>query len=224
MKKGILPSSCFLNYNNEIYIITSDLSLLGKSEPIKVFDLKGNKINEIKYSNDMTYYVDTYYENKNNVLNAYIIAGNPGFTKSYLYNANKLYHKYWERDCLDRTLNNFESIIVNNKEEIVKIICCNHIGKILVYDFHKNILLNKILIDNKYKCFTGICLWDNNYLLAGSDDDTIKIIDLKNGKIIKSLIGHNNCVTCVKTFFHSRYGKCLLSKGEEDEQIKLWII
>ena len=224
MKKGILPSACFLNFNDDIYIITSNLSKLGETEPIKVFDLKGNKIKEIKYSNDNTYFVDTYYENGNNVLNVYIIVGNPGFTKSYLYNRNELYHKYSEIDCSNSPLDTFESIIVNKDGEIVKIICCNRIGKILVYDFHKNILLNKILIDNDCKCFSGICLWDNNYLLAGSDEDTIKIIDLKNDKIIKSLFGHNNCVTCVKTFIHSRFGKCLLSKGEEDEQIKLWIL
>ena len=106
------------------------------------------------------------------------MAGNPGFTKSYLYNRNTLYHKYLERDCSNSSLNTFESIIVNNDGEIIKIICCNR-GKIFVYNFHKNILLNKILIGNEYKCFSGICLWDNNYLLVRSDEDTIKIIDLK---------------------------------------------
>ena len=44
---GILFSACFLNKNNEIFILTNN-SNIGINESIKVFDLNGQKIKEIK--------------------------------------------------------------------------------------------------------------------------------------------------------------------------------
>ncbi len=49
-KKRELYSACFLNINNNIYIITSNYNWYCKTEPIKVFDFQGNKIKEINDS------------------------------------------------------------------------------------------------------------------------------------------------------------------------------
>ena len=224
-KIGKLLSSCFLDYKKQVYMITCNYNPDGACEPIKIFDLKGNKIKEINNSNNKTFYIDIYYEtNKNNESQIYIITGNNSFVNSYNYNKNELYYKYIEEIDNNDDLNNFESIVVNNERNIVKLICSSHIGKVLIWDFHKNILLNKILIDNNYKCFNGLCLWDNNYILIGSDDETIKIIDIKEGKIIKSLEGYYSSVSCLKIIYHSKYGKCLLSQPNFEEPIKLWII
>ena len=43
-KKGFLHSSCFLNNDNQIYIITSNCLWHGNCENLKVYDLNGNKI------------------------------------------------------------------------------------------------------------------------------------------------------------------------------------
>ena len=67
-------------------------------------------------------------------------------------------------------------------------------------------------------------MWDNEYLLVGCDDKTIKLINLNNGEIIKEIEGHNNKVISLKIIIHSIYGKCLLSQGADFEPIKLWII
>ena len=84
-------SSCFLNINNNIYINTSN-SNKDKSESIKIFDFNGQKTNEIKDSNEITFFIDTYYDN---ILSKYyIITGNSNYSKSYEYNENNLYHKY----------------------------------------------------------------------------------------------------------------------------------
>jgi uncharacterized coiled-coil protein SlyX len=48
---GWLESSCFLNNNEDNYIVTSNYNNLYNPEAIKVFDFKGNKIKEIKNSN-----------------------------------------------------------------------------------------------------------------------------------------------------------------------------
>ena len=53
-KKGKLFSACFINYLNQIYILTANLSIDSEVEPIKVYNLKGDKIKEIENSRDHT--------------------------------------------------------------------------------------------------------------------------------------------------------------------------
>ena len=61
---------CLLNLTNinnyglleaKNYIITSNCFIGGLSEPIKIFDFQGNKLNETKDSNKNTKYIDTYF-------------------------------------------------------------------------------------------------------------------------------------------------------------------
>ena len=223
---GFLCSASFLKNKEEIYIITSHISFdTGISEPIKIFNFNGQKINTIKNSKEPTYFIDIYYENKNNQQEIYIISGNKGFIKSYNYKNNEIYYKYQdnnENNNVNFNINTYESIVINDNEKIIKLIGSNREGKILVWNFHSGLILNKIIIE--YRCFNGISLWENDYLFAGCDDDSIKLIDLKSNKIVKSFEGHNKSVSTVKTTMHSQYGKCLLSQGDEDDQIKLWII
>ena len=54
---GELYSSCFINHNNKIYILTSNFSY--NNNRIKIFDLNGKKIEEIEQSGDMTYFIDS---------------------------------------------------------------------------------------------------------------------------------------------------------------------
>ena len=81
---GNIKSACFLYDNNQNYIISSSCSDNPNIEPIKVFDLNGNKIKEINDSYDDTIFIDTYYD-KNTSIN-YILTGNNCFIKSYNYN------------------------------------------------------------------------------------------------------------------------------------------
>ena len=62
-KYGELYSACFLNDNNQIYIITSNFNNYG-CESIKIFNLNKKKIKEIKDSNYSTYFIDSYFDNK----------------------------------------------------------------------------------------------------------------------------------------------------------------
>ena len=81
-KGGYLFSACLLNYNKNIYIITSNFNKYN-SESIKIFGLNGLKINEINNLNIITFFIDTYYDN---ILSKYyIITGNFNFSKSYDY-------------------------------------------------------------------------------------------------------------------------------------------
>ena len=60
------------NSNNYNYIITTNN--WGEEEycePIKIFDMKGNKVKEIKNSNIDTYFIDSYYDK--NVINIFLL-------------------------------------------------------------------------------------------------------------------------------------------------------
>ena len=110
--------------------------------------------------------------------------------------------------------------IVNN-EKIVKLIVSCGDDYIRIWDFHLGILLKKIDCNDYLNC---ICLWNNKYAFVGCDNKIIKLVNLKKGKIIKDLIGHNNYVLDIQKITHPKYGECLISQGYNDDQIKLWII
>ena len=212
--KGFLYSACFLNDNNINYIITSNATKKGESEYIKVFDFNGRKIKEINKSNRNTVFIDTYYDDI--IRKTYILTGNLDYVKSFDYNKNELYHKY----CEKKNNKCHGSIIIKTNEEIIKLIESSSDGYIRIWNFHTALLINKIKIDNVL--LYGMCLWNNNFLFAGSDDKTIKLIDLNNGLCINSLSGHNETVLTIKKLIHPEFGEWLISQGLKDDKIKIW--
>ena len=217
-KVGYIYSACFFNENNQMYVITSNRNLNGNPEAIKIFNVNGQKIKEINNSNDHTFYIDTYYDkilNKN-----FIITGNFGYVKTYDYNKNELYYKYDDNKCYNE--DRFHcSLIVKNNEKIIKIIESSGDGFIRIWNFHSGILLDKIKIGTR---LYSICLWNDNYLFVGCQDNSIKLIELNNKLIVKSFSGHNNWVLTLKKIFHPIYGECLLSQNWGLSQIKIWIV
>ena len=212
---GNLYSGCFLNNNNQIFLITSNYNYYGDCEPIKIFDLNGNKINEINDSNDQTYFIDTYYDNQLNII--FIITGNKNNVKSYDFNNNTIYHKYDDNDNKGHY-----SIIIYSDDNKIKLIELSDDKNIRIWNFHSCELLDKIKVSKNYS-LSGLCLWNNEYLFVGCYDKTIKLIELNNGKIIKNLSHHNNRVLTIKKIYHPEYGECLISQGL-DKKIKLWIV
>jgi len=212
-KKGYLYSSCFFNQNNNIYIITSN-SNENNSESIKIYDLNGQKINLINYSNEKTLFIDTYYDN---ILSKYyIITGNFNFSQSYDYENDKIYHKYNDNNS-GRYI---KSIIIKNNKGIIKLIESCSDGNIRIFNFHSGLLLNKIIINNP---LIGISFWNDNYLFVGCKDKAIKMVEIKNGLIVKSLTSHNNEVLTIKKIIHPEYGECLISQKLYESEIKLLI-
>ena len=212
-KKGILFSGCFLNENNKNYIVSSNLNWNGNCEPIKIFDFNGKKIKEINDSKYKTFYIDSFYDKNLNI--NFIITSNENYIKSYDYNNNKIYHKYYENE------NEIHwGFIIQVNEELIKLIeNCND-GNIRIWNFHTGLLIKKIQVNKNLK---DACLWNNTYMFVGCEDTSIKLVDLKNGIVIKSFTGHNKDVLTIKKINHPQYGECLISQGYGDDQIKLWI-
>lgn len=211
-KSGRLFSACLLSENNTNYVVTS--CAYGNNEPIKIFDMNNIKIKEINESNDSVYFIDTIYDNI--LSKCYIIIGCNGFIKSFDYNNNQIYKKYNDNDN-----NRHCSIIININEEKAKIFDSSFDGNLRIWDFHEGNLLDKIKIcDNSW--LFGLCLWDNEHLLIGCGDKSIKIVELKNRTINAKLNVFNNKVLCIKKIIHPLYGECLITQGYEKEQIKIF--
>ena len=211
---GYLISGCFLYDNNQDLIITSNCNYEGTSEPIKIFDFNGNKIKEINDSKEKTLFIEVYYDeifSKN-----FIISCNFNYIKSYNYQNNKLYNKYY--DNLNE--GHLSAVINKNKENIQLIESCID-GNIRIWDFHSALLLTKIKVSDKY--LYGLCLWNEKYLFVGCEDKTIKLIDLLNKKKINSLIGNKNGILTVKKIIHFEYGESLICQGFSNDTIKLLI-
>ena len=212
-KKGCLFSACLLNYNNDIYIVATNSNF--KAEPIKVYDLTGQKIKIIKNYKDSVYYIDIYYDN--NLSKIYLLTGNQGFVASYDYIKDEFYYIYrdnYNNECHD-------SIIIHDNNKIVKLIESSKDGIIRIYDFHSAKYLKKIRVSHLY--LVSMCLWNIDYIFVACGDKIIKLVEINSGKTVKKLEGHTNSVTTIKKIFHPIYGECLISQGYGNNQIKLWI-
>ena len=213
--KGDLNSACVLNDNNENYIITSNYGRF--SLPIKVFDFNGNKIKEINNYNKKILFIDTFYDKKTS--KNYIIAGTNIDVNSYDFNGGKIFKNYCENNNGEK---GHSSIIILMMKDIIELIESCDDGNVRIWNFHSGELLKKINVCNTY--LYGICLWNKQYLFVGCEDKEIKLINLENGKIINKLKGHSDSVLTIKKVIHPEYGECLLSQGNDKDQIKLWII
>ena len=187
-------------------------------ENIKIFNLDGDEIKEINDSNDHCFFIDTYYDN--NCSKNFIITGNLGYLKSYDFDNNKLYHKYYDNENIKKMAH--FSAVINKNENLIKLIDSSRDGFIRIWNFHLNILLNKINL-NCGKLY-DICLWNDNNLLVGCEDKTIKLLNINNNTIVKEFKGHVREVISIKKIYHNKYGECIISQGKGEDQIKLWMM
>lgn len=216
-KIGFLYSACFMNFNYENFIITSNYDEFGHSEYLKVFNFDGQKVKEINKSNEPTFFVDSYFDDIFKCQN-YIVTGNLNYVKSYNYNKNEPYHKYF-----DKCINGYHySIILYNHNSVVKLMESSEDGNIRIWHFHGGLLLNKIKVSKGN--INGISLYNERYAFVGSDDQNIKLIDLEEGSVIKKLHAHSKEVLNVEVIFTQKYGNILISQAYEEEQIKMWSI
>ena len=209
---GNLFSASLLKEDNQYYIITSNLNFQDISHPMKVFNFDGQQIKQINNSNDKTFIINWYYDKK--TFKNYIITGCQDLVKSYDFNKNELYHKYEDQDS-----DGHQSFVINDYDDIIKLIESS-LGIIRIWNFHSGLLLSKINIGDID--LRSICLWDKNHIFIGCYDKTIKYINIEKKNIIGSLSGHNNYVISIRKIEHPIYGRCLLSQGWKNDQIKLW--
>lgn len=212
-KQGWINCACFLNNNNQVYVLTTNsFGFSKKPDPIKVFDLKGRNKNNIKDSQTNTYFIDVYYDDMSS--KKYIITGNAGFCRSYDYNQNIVYRTYFDNDSRIHV-----SSIIKEKGDKVELIESCQNGSLKIWDFHKGY---KIGIINFFpNGYYDICLWDNDYLLSYSKGEkNIEILDLNKKIIIKTVKINNKRLIKISKVIHSQYGECLVF--QEENGFMLW--
>ena len=201
-----LSSSCFLNYNNNIYIAASNK----KSEPIKIFDLSGNNVKEIDLKK-VVFFIDYYYDKKFN----YILLGCGKSCKSYKIDEDQLTHSYYTKEQGFIT-----SIIINESKDLVEIIGLDYEKKVIkIWDFYNGNHLFDINLDEP-KNISGLCLWDKNYLLVGLNNE-IGIFNLNEKRLINSLstMKKGYITTIKKIKINEKY---YLISHNYNESIMLW--
>ena len=202
------------------YIISSSGS---DEEKIKVWDFKGNKLEEINNSKERTGFIDNYYSPKNDKY--YIIIANYGNIKSYDFEFNELYKTYKDDS---EEINDHGNFVIYDKDEelnnILILIDSCYDGYIRLWDFHNEDLLKKIKCCKMSYQLRNICLnYDQQYLfIVCEKENSIKIIDLTQKKVITSIKVKNNELLMVKSINHHIYGNCILTKGILDDNITLW--
>ena len=211
-----LNSACFLEdkLTNDIFIITSNFNF-NSFEPIKVFDLEGNKIKEINNSNDKTYIIVSYYDditNKN-----YIATGNMGYIKSFDFQENKMYNKF----CEQSRRPHFSLIFYKDEnEKILKLIDSCYDGNIRIWNFHSSDLINKIKISNN---INSISLFNENYIFVSCYDKIIRILNLKT-ETIEEFFGINKDIIFLFAIGYLPYGYFLITEGMEEDPIVIYKI
>ncbi len=80
--------------------------------------------------------------------------------------------------------------------------------------------INKIQVSNN-RLF-DICIWSDKYALVGCGEEIIKLIDLNLGKKVKTLHDFNSVIS-IKKINHPQFGECIITQGNEIEQIILWV-
>ena len=223
-KEGNIYSSLILNDNikNDLYIIASNCTLFKDSQPLKIYDLKGNFIKDIPDSNSKTFFLDIFHDIRHS--KKYIISVNKEFVKSFDYEKNCCYKKYSDKPEGKKI--NFDGFFYSSvikffdDNDFIQLIVSGDDGFIRIWDFHEGNLIKKIETDKN--CIFSLCLWNNDYLFGAGEDGRIKLIDLNAGVIINEIKGHNKMVCTIKKLIHPIYGECLVSQGFRKDQIILW--
>ncbi len=211
---GFLFSSCFLIDENarKNYIITINFS----TEPIKIFNLRGNIVKSIDNREYYTYIVDCYHNSFQKKY--YVITGNENFIVSYNFDDGKVYNKYCDYSS-ESCIHMFFEITVKDKDTFL--IETDLLGYVRVWNFDSGSMIKKYLVGKNLK-LRGICLWNENYIFVGSNDKKILLIDLNNGNILDNL--KCNEVACtIKKINSYKFGECLLFMGKSyNGKIKMW--
>jgi hypothetical protein len=122
--------------------------------PLKIYDIKGNKVKEIKSFKRNIKYIDIYFDTR---LKKNCIVLIDGTLSSFDYITHKLFKKYHDKQYALYG----DTIIIKPEKKIVKIMECDFNGEIKIFNFHTGDLLF-----NSRAGGYGFCCWNNNYILA----------------------------------------------------------
>ena len=215
--------SCLLIFPHNIddnYIITSTFNKSDDNEnsSTKIYSLNNGQF--IKYINNtnniVIYYLLSWYNKKNNKY--YIIQ----FSYKKIIINNLLEDELYSELKQEPEADHFSGFIYN-KDNNDYLCSSSSNGYINIWDLY-NKKIFKIINTNKCK-LAHIIQWNDKYIIvADVNNNSFKIIDLEENKIISDIGGqHTDRVISIKKVYHPIYGESLLSSSI-DKTIKLWTI
>ena len=208
---GRINSASFLQYDiNNLFIVTSN-NFFSSPDSIKIYNFEKKLLKEISNSKVNVYYIDTYINPDN--FKIFIVASCYDFIISYDCNQNICYKKY--NSPFSKIHYSFKIIRDNN---IIKLIESSMDGNIRIWDFNTAELLDKITLSRND--LYGICLLSKNEIAVSSVDNCVILLNYENKKI-KKICGFDNWICCTNFILHEKYGKCIITQGIKNEQLKL---
>ena len=211
---GFINSACFLSNNSDIYIVSSNFNFMAYTEPIKVFDLNGKLVQILDTFNEIIFFLDVYYDKILSM--SFIISCGYESVQSYDFNGGIIYNQYFEEEKY-----RYNSALINDSENEIKLIAPNTIGYIVIWNFHSGELINKIKAAKDI--LYDICQWDNNSFIIGGDYE-LKIINIKNKEIIRELINTKRLIRTIKKFTHTYFGECLIVQDKGKGKLNIWTL
>ena len=207
---GFIFTSCILSHEKipENYIISG-----ADDENIKIFDFNGKFLDKSVKVSDYVNLLDVYYykrEKKFCIINA-----NSHDIRIYNFDDLKIYKTYIEKNSSSHA-----HVIVyeNEKEDKVLLIDSDMKGFIRIWDFDTEECLKTIFLQT---IINGICFWNEQYIACTGRDKKIKIVDIKEAKIVRLITGHEKETISVQKVNIPKYGDCLVSHGK-DGFLKVW--
>ena len=211
---GRINSASFIQYDmNNLFIVTSN-NFFSAPDSIKIYNFEKKLFKEIANSKVNVYYIDTYISIE--YLKIFIIACCYDFVISYNLHENIIYKKY--NSPFSKIHYSFKMIRDNN---IIKLIESSTDGNIRIWDFSTSELISRINLSKN--ALYGICLLNKNEIAVSSADNCVILLNIENKKI-KKIYGFNNWICCTNFILHKKYGKCIITQGIKNEQVKLVLI
>jgi len=207
---GFIFTSCILSHEKmpENYIISG-----ADDENIKIFDYNGKFLDKSVKVSDYVNLLDVYYykrEKKFCIINA-----NSHDIRIYSFDDLKIYKTYIEKNSSSHA-----HVIVyeDEKEDKVLLIDSDMKGFIHIWDFDTEECLKTIFLQT---IINGICFWNEQYIACTGRDKKIKIVDIKEAKIVRLITGHEKETISVQKVNIPKYGDCLVTHGK-DGFLKVW--
>ncbi len=172
----------------------------------------GSFVRDIGSREDYTYYINKWFHEDK----FYIINANSNNVR--IYNMDKpdsLYKTFhegkatWHMSAFVEKINGCEMLVETDGS-----------GHIRVWDIEQGKLTNDIVCSPSN--LRGICMWNEQFLIACSSDKTIKVVDIKKNMVINSMNAHTNSVCSAIKVKHPKYGECLIT-GSIDGSVKLFV-
>lgn len=207
-KNGVY-SACILTdvFEGKSYIVSS-----AYTENTKVWDFSGKFVRDLE--EQFTYFLTWWFDST--FKKYYIVNANDKDVKVFDFATGALFNSYKS----DVQVWHISAFVTESNGQTL-LIESDGLGNVRVWDFYKASLMKLMKSPTNGTQLRGICLWNDQYVLASGSDCNIHLFDIKNETYVKKYSSHKSTVCTLNKIEHPKYGECLTSYAT-DGKVKLW--